>query len=338
MTRLLITGGAGCIGAATCYACARRGVDEILIASRSGRTDRLHLWFGERLDARIRILRGDFSDAATVERWFEQAAPTHVIHLGAYQTPACDADPRRGMEINVGGTLNLVETAARRGRLERLVFASSAAVYGPRSLYPGPSVRESDPARPPNLYGVWKLASEHLARLYHERTGTPTVCLRLNTTYGKGRDLGKTSAPTVAIKAVAAGWVRGERIPFRIPYAGRENYHYVADVGEHFAAAALEPFEGYSVFNIRGRTVEVEEFLRLVAEAAERMGMGEAVDLGIAEDAEPARFVCDLDDAAIQAAFPGLPLTPLETGIRLSLEAFVELAREGKLDVDYRPA
>ncbi len=338
MSRVLITGGTGCIGAAACYACAERGAGEIFVASRSGRTDRLHLWFGDRLDSRIRIVRGDLAAPADVRRWFDDASPTRVIHLGALQTPACDAQPWRGMEVNVGGTLNVIEAAARCRSIERFVLASSAAVYGPRAFYPGPCVRETDPLRPPNLYGVWKLASEHLARLYHEETGVPTVCLRLNTTYGKGRDLGKTSAPTAAIKAVAAGHVRGERIPFRMPYAGRENYHYVADVGAHFAAAALEPFEGYGVFNIRGRTVHVEEFLRLVEEAARELGMENAVDLGVAADAEPAGFVCDLDDAAIQQAFAGLPLTPLETGIRLSLETFVELARSGKLEVRYQPA
>ena len=50
--------------------------------------------------------------------------------------------------------------------------------------------------------------------------------------------------------------------------------------------------------------------------------MRDAVDLGIAEDASPTIFVCDLDDSAIQTAFPGVPRTSLEEGIRMSLEAF----------------
>ncbi len=337
MVRILITGGTGCIGAAASYACARRGAARIFVASRSGRPDRLQLWFGDRVEARVRMLRGDLTDSTAVERWMEAASPTHVIHFGAFQTPACDAEPWRGMEVNTGGTLNLVRAAARRRSLERFVLASSAAVYGPRSLYPGPAVRETDPLRPRNLYGVWKLASEHLARLYHEETGVPTVCLRLNTVYGKGRDLGQTSAPTAAIKAVAAGHVRGRPIPFRMPYTGRENYHYVGDAGAHFAAAALDTFDGYGVFNIRGRTVAVEEFLRLIAETAASMGMGDAVDLGIAPDAEEAPFVHELDDTAIRRAFPSAPLTPLEKGIRLSLKAFVELARAGRLEADYKP-
>jgi nucleoside-diphosphate-sugar epimerase len=198
-------------------------------------------------------------------------------------------------------------------------------------MYPGKRVAEKDPLAPPNLYGVWKAAGEQLARLFFEKTGVPTVCLRINTTYGKGRDKGKTSAPTTAIKAVALGHFRREAISFRMPYAGRENYHYVDDVGAHFASCALDPFAGFGAFNIRGETVEVEEFLALIKTTAVDLGMLPAIDLGVAQDATPALFVCDLDDSSIQATFPGLPKTPLETGIRLALEAFSEMAAQGSL-------
>ncbi len=333
MTRVLITGGTGCIGAAAAWSLGGRKADEIVIASRSGNPARLQLWFGEDLDARLRFVTGDVSDEDTVRSLVREVEPTHVIHLGALQTPDCDAHPWRGMEVNVGGTLRLLDALAESGhRCQRLVFASSAGVYGARSLYPGPTVSESEPLAPPNLYGVWKVAGEHLSRLFHRKTGIPTVCLRLNTTYGKGRDLGKTAAPTQAMKSVAAGYVRGERIPFRMPYVGRENYHYVGDVGAHFAAAALEPFSGFGVFNIRGRTLRTMQFLDTIAAVACGMGMADAVDLGTAEDAEPALFIYDLDDRAIQETFSGLPLTPLEVGIERSLEAFAEMARAGKLE------
>ncbi len=334
MTRVLLTGGTGCIGAATAHALASSGVEEIIVASRSASEGLLRLWFGDKLDPRLRLVQGDVSDGECVGEWLRRWRPTHIIHLGAFQTPDCDAYPQRGMEINVGGTLHLFEAAAAAGTsVQRFVFASSAAVYGPRAMYPGDAVRETDVLAPRNLYGVWKLAGEHLARLFHEKTGIPTVCLRLNTTYGKGRDRGKTAAPTSAMKAVALGHVRGDPIPFRMPYFGRENYHYVADVGAHFAACALGDFRGYGVFNIRGKTVPIQEFLSLVGKVANELGMGGAADLGIAPDAAEALFVCDLDDSAIQQAFPGLPLTPLEEGIRLSLECFRRLAAEGRLQL-----
>jgi nucleoside-diphosphate-sugar epimerase len=332
MKRVLITGGTGCIGAAAAYSLTQQGADEIVIVSRSGDPSRLRLWFGDDPDPRIKMVRGDLSDTVTARGWIGELQPTHIIHLGAFQSPDCDSNPTRGMEINVGGTMHMLNAAAELcPRLERFVVASSGAVYGARNLYNGPTIKEADAKLPPNLYGIWKVASEHLARLFHEKSGIPTVCLRLNTTYGKGRDAGKTSAPTRAMKTIAASHVSGETKPFRMPYAGRENYHYVGDVGAHFATVALAPFSGYGAFNIRGRTVEVAEFLALIKAVAARMGLEAATDLGIADDAESALFACDLDDTAIQKAFAGLPATPFEQGIQLSLEAFVEMAKAGTL-------
>ncbi len=322
MNKVLITGGTGCIGAATTHALMTGDVDEVVIATRSGSEGLLKLWFPESLDSRITLVQCDISDETQTRELVRVHRPTRIIHLSALQSPDCDAYPVRGMEVNVGGVLHLLQAAELSEGLERFVLASSAAVYGPRSLYPGSTVKESDTMAPPNLYGVWKLAAEQLARQFQLRTGVPTVCLRLNTTYGKGRERGKTAAPTMAIKTVAHGHIAGKAIPFRMPYCGRENYHYVGDVGAHFAACALDEFTGFGAFNIRGKTVEVETFLGLVREVATGMGMPAAVDLGIAEDAQPTIFVCDLDDSAIQDAFPGVPHTSLEHGIRMSLEAF----------------
>jgi len=332
--RILITGGNGCIGAATVSALAGLNVDEIVVLSRSGKPGLLDLWFLRHVDKRVKLMQGDVTDAGMLRVLLREIRPTHIVHLAAFQTPDCDAYPARGMDINVGGTMHLLSAAAEvasASGLQRVVFASSAAVYGRRSLYPGPTVKETDPLAPPNLYGVWKVAGEHLARQFHEKTGVPAVALRLNTTYGKGRDRGKTAAPTTAMKAVALGAFQGKPAPYRIPYSGRENYHYVADVGAHFALCALHPFQGFGVFNILGQTVEVSEFLGLVRRAAGALGMGDSVDLAIADNAQPALFACDLDEGAIRRAFPSVPCTPLEKGIRESLEAFARMAQDGKL-------
>lgn len=321
MNKILLTGGTGCIGSATTCALVSRGVDEVLIVTSSGQPGSLGLWFGSQLDRRIKLVQADISDMEKIRQLVLEYQPARIIHLGAFQSPDCDAYPIRGMEINVGGTLNMLNAAAELpGTLERFVFASSAAVYGPRSFYPGALIHETDPLAPPNFYGAWKVAGEHLARLFQKKTGIPTVCLRLNTTYGKGRDKGKTSAPTTAMKAVVAG------VPFRMPYFGRENYHFVEDVAAHFAAGALDPFGGFGAFNIRGETMEVGDFLAKIAQGAAALGMGNKVDLGIAADATPAIFACDLDDQAVQTAFPYLRRTPIEEGIRKTLAAFRQKA------------
>lgn len=327
--RILVTGGTGCIGSATVRALFARGADEVIVTSSTGRPGSLGLWLEPSQESRLRMATLDVGEAEEVANVVADTRPTHIVHLGALQTPDCDAHPERGMRVNVGGTLHLLAAAERTGTVERFTFASSAAVYGLRSEYPGDTVRETDPLTPPNLYGAWKLASEQLCRQFAGRTGVPTTSLRLNTTYGPGRDKGKTSAVTRAMKEIAAAAVHGETVRFRMPYGGRENYHYVEDVAAQFAAVTLDPFDGYAAFNIRGETLPVAEFLDRVAMAAGSHGV--VADLAVDADAPPNPFVCDLDDTAIQDRFADLPRTDLESGIERTLKTFVSLARRGEL-------
>jgi len=105
----------------------------------------LPLWFPEKLDPRIQFVRVGISDSEQTLELVHSLRPSPIIHLGALQTPDCDASPVRGMEVNVGGTLNLLNAAATLGdEFERFAFASSA------SLYPGATVKEDDPLAPPN--------------------------------------------------------------------------------------------------------------------------------------------------------------------------------------------
>jgi nucleoside-diphosphate-sugar epimerase len=306
-------------------------VERIVIATRSADPEPLKLWLGERLDPRIEFITLDLSDYEAVKTSVPAIRPTHIIHLGGFQSPDCSAFHRKGMEINVGGTMALMDVAESLPNLERFVFASSAAVYGKRTQYPESVIREDVRLTPPNHYGIWKLAGEHLARLFHDATKVPTVCLRLNTTYGPGRDRGMTSAPTSAMKAIALGAFRKKCIPFAMPYQGLENYHYVEDVAEHFAACALLPFSGYETFNIKGQTLEVNEFLNIVKQQAEEAGFGEYADLSIAADAKPNLFSYDLCHLRIDATFAHLPLTGIAEGVKKSLCVFRRMAEEGRL-------
>lgn len=333
MHKILITGGTGCIGSVTIYKLLQsEEVGKIVVASRSTNTDPLKLWLGEHLDPRLEFVTLDVSNYAEIERVLLEVNPTHIIHLGAYQSPDCSRDHIGGMEINTGGTMALFDAAEKLQNLKRLVFASSAAVYGMRSMYSQEIIAEDVPLAPPNHYGIWKLSGEHLARFFYDNTKVPTVCLRLNTTYGKGRDKGKTSAPTNALKAIALGAVSRKVMPFEMPYQGRENYHFVEDVGAQFAAVALQPFNGFGAFNIQGETIPIKAFLDLAAHQAKDLGMGDFAELSIVENAPPNLFICDLDHKKIAATFSDLPLTDISEGIRKSLLEFKAMAEKGTLE------
>lgn len=323
MTTVFVTGPTGCIGAATIAALLDEGADRVIGLCRNQDWSRIDPKYRDR----VTLIEGNITNLDRLQRALEEHRPQRIVHLAAFQTPECQAKPLAGMDVNVGGTMNLFRAAAAlKGDLVRVVFASSAAVYGPRTLYASPTVPAAAPYLPPNLYGYWKTAGEGMAQAFQRETGISTVCLRLATTYGPGRDKGLTSAPTTAIKSVALGR------PYRMPYQGREHYHYVADVGGGFAQAALEPFAEYGVFNLPGQTVEVRHFLEVLAQDAAEQGVLD-VDLDIDSQAKPVPFVCDLDDRATCAAFPRLPRTPLSAGIAASLQRFRQLASAGQLTV-----
>ncbi|KAA6341833.1 dTDP-glucose 4 6-dehydratase 2 [termite gut metagenome] len=324
MAKILITGGTGCIGSVTIYKLLQfPDVEKIVVATRSGNVAPLKLWQGEHLDKRIEMVTMDVSDYDAVRTLTPKINPSHIIHLGGLQSPDCSAQHLKGMEINVGGTMTLLDVAEKLPRLQRFVFASSGAVYGKRIQYPEATISEDVRLTPPNHYGIWKLAGEHLARFFHDNTAIPTVCLRLNTTYGLGRDKGMTSAPTSAMKAIALGAVKNEVIPFAMPYQGLENYHFVEDVGAHFAACTLQPFAGYGTFNIKGKTIEVKQFLDIVRQQAGEMGLGKyAAGISIADDAKPNMFSYDLSHEQIDRTFKSLPVTDIGEGVRKSLLAF----------------
>ena len=306
--RIFITGATGCIGSATVAWLKSKGFDDIVAFTRTGKSDTT--------DA----IAGDISDRSTIEKAVWKVNPTRIIHLAAFQTPDCQSQPFRGMEINVHGTNYLFQAAAAlsEGHLQRFVFASSAAVYGPRSLYPAETVTEDSGLQPPNLYGHWKVSGEGTAQAFHMETDVPSISLRLATTFGPGRDAGLTSAPTTALKTAASG---GE---FAMPYIGREHYHFVEDVGAGFAMSAMADFsDGYDEFNLRGITMETTGFLAEINTAAAELELP-VCEITTAEDAFKAPFVCDLDDAKILAAFPDMPRTTIPDGIRESLKYFAD--------------
>ena len=321
MSTVFVSGPTGCIGAATVVHLLENGVDDVVGFSRREDFSRIPRKYHDR----IRFTAGDITNPEQVASAIAAAAPVAIIHLAAYQSPDCQARPMEGLNVNVAGTVNMFRAARQLGdSLERFVYASSAAVYGPRSLYPGDSVTPDSAFLPPNLYGYWKVAGEGVAQAFHAETGVSTVSLRLATTYGPGRDLGLTSAPTTAIKAAVLEQT------YRLPYHGREHFHFVEDVGAGFSLSAIEPFSGYDSLNLRGQTVETELFLETLKKVCLEAGIS-GFDIAVEDEATTMPFVCDLDARNTVELFPRMPLTSLEEGLARSVSRFQAMASEGEL-------
>jgi UDP-glucuronate 4-epimerase len=226
---VLITGALGCVGAWAAKAVLDDG-DEPVGFDLGDATHRLELILSEEERARLTLVRGDITDLDALRRALDEHEITRVVHLAALQVPFCRADPVLGARVNVVGTVNVFEAVKERlDRIPGVAYASSAAVYGPDDPSPAP---ESGGTRPTTIYGVYKLANEGTARLYHAESGVPSVGIRPYVVYGPGRDQGMTSGPTQAIAAAA----RGEA--FAIGYGGRAQYDYAPAVGRTFVTAS----------------------------------------------------------------------------------------------------
>ena len=306
--RVFVTGSTGCIGAHAVGILLEEGC-QVFGFNRKPPAE---------IPSGYEHLEGDLSDKGSIDSALQKSLPTHILHLGALQTPDCRDYPIRGLDVNVLGTAYLFKACLEMdSSLERFVFASSSAVNGPRDLYGESGVHPEDPLQPFNLYGYWKIAGEGMAQAYHQESGVPTVSLRLATTYGPGRDRGFTAAMTSALKAVA------KKESFEIPYRGKENYHFSHDVGAGFARAVVDPFTGYGVYNLLGKTHTVDEFIGLIKEEAEKLGL-DNFDLTYAEGAEQTPFIYDLNCESTREAFPKMPQTEIREGIRVSLDYFLE--------------
>jgi nucleoside-diphosphate-sugar epimerase len=203
--RVLLTGGYGCIGAWIVHNLLERG-DEVWIYDLKEDPRRLRLIMSEDQVRRARFLAGDVTDLPALRSAIEGQHISHVIHLAGLQVPVCRADPLLGAKVNVLGTLAVFEAVRRAQRqVQRLVYASSAAVFGPPEAYGSGPLSDDVPLAPSTHYGVFKCCNEGNARVYFQDHGLSSVGLRPWTVYGVGRDFGMTSEPTKAIKALALG-------------------------------------------------------------------------------------------------------------------------------------
>jgi UDP-glucose 4-epimerase len=294
--KALVTGGSGFIGAWIIAALMEKGYG---IRSFDIKTD----------DAMARRILGSRSEA--VDWWTGDVADGSAIseaaqgcdllvHLAAILTPDCQANPIRGAHILVDGTLNVFE-AARRHSISRVLYMSSAGVFGPE---------QAVTPEPTTLYGAFKLAGEGAARAYWADHGIASAGFRPLIVYGPERVTGMTAAPSLACRAAA----RGEDAT--IPFSGETDFVYVTDVAAAFAEAAAAPFEGARVYNITGESMTAEAF----ALAVERAAPG--VTITAAGPLLP--IAPGMDGASLRRDFPTVPLTTVADGVARTIAFYRE--------------
>jgi len=318
--RVLLTGGYGFIGAWIIRNLLQQGHAVYVFDLKEDPRRLLQIMPASEASRAI-FVPGNVTDLSALRRALEEHGITHIIHLAGLQVPACRSDPILGAQVNVIGTLAVFEAARlSRGQVQRVVYASSAAVYGPPECYPPGPLSEEAPLLPSTHYGVFKACNEGNARIYFLDHGLVSIGLRPWTVYGVGRDLGMTSEPTKAIKAALLGK------PWSISFGGWTDFQYVDDVAKTFILCLERPFHGAKSYNLRGTVTTLADFHRTLCQVLPQAE--QLVTIGSTQIA----IAYDLSDDALQRDLGPMPRTSLRDGIEHTVAIFRELHQQGRLD------
>lgn len=181
--KLVVVGGAGLIGSHTVDELLKEDIKELIIYDNFVRGTYGNIEVALK-DPRVRVFEigGDICQTDILNEAFKDA--DGVFHFAALWLLQCHDFPRSAFNVNVEGTLNILDACVQQG-VKRLVYSSSASVYGDAISEP---MDENHPFNNTNFYGATKIAGEAMARAYYHRYKLPFVGLRYMNVYGPRQD------------------------------------------------------------------------------------------------------------------------------------------------------
>lgn len=300
MNRILVTGGAGYVG--------RELIHQLVAAADAELHIIDNLDSGEHRLAPMNqqaftLHRADIRDRDAVERVMTEAAPTIIYHLAAiHYIPLCERNPGNAVNVNVAGTVNLLDTAPAGARF---VLASTAAVYGPED---GAHVEDTSPIAPMDIYGWTKLHAEQFVRYYHQNGKVDGRIVRLFNVVGSG-ETNPHLAPAIIEQLDQNQTVvkLGNLFPHR-------DYIEVEDAAAGFQRIAQASGEDLLICNLgTGRTSSVGEMVSTIGDAA-------GIPITIEQDSSRIRAVdrpmLKASTDRLQALTGWTPQTPLIESMR----------------------
>jgi UDP-glucose 4-epimerase len=301
--KILITGGAGFIGSHITDAAIDAGMKVVIV-------DNLFTGKKENLNPRAKFYLADIrhKDIADI---FADEKPDVVCHHAAQVSVRNSVDdPCLDAEINVVGSINVMDNCKKFG-VQKIVFASSGgAIYGEQEKFPAP---EDHPARPESPYGAAKLSVEHYLHIYKKVFGLKYIALRYSNVYGPRQD----PHGEAGVVAIFTGKMLSNQTPLINGDGGQtRDYVYVKDVVQANILAFKSDAEG--PFNV-GTGIETD-INRLYGLIRERTGYKGGSEHGPAKAGEQYRSV--LDCASIKKGLGWKPEFSLEEGLKETVEFF----------------
>jgi len=250
---------------------------------------------------------GDIRDPEFLDRCFSEFEPGLVIHLAAKAgvRPSI-SDPAAYFDVNVKGTLNLLETM-RRKNSGRMLFASSSSVYGNNKKTP---FSESDNVDYPiSPYAASKKAGELLCHTYHHLYGMDIFCLRFFTVYGPRQRC------DLAINKFTRAILNGETITLFGDGTTSRDYTHISDIVQGIKKA-IEKVNGFDIFNL-GESNAIS-LTRLVSLLEEYTGKKAALKIMPLQDGDVIQTFADISKAKSVLGYN--PVIDIEVGIEKYVE------------------
>jgi UDP-glucuronate 4-epimerase len=330
--KLLVTGAAGFIGAATAQRLLAEGHEVVGL-------DNLNDYYDVKLkEARLARLSGhsafrfvklELADAAAVAALFARERFARVVHLAAQAGVRYSLEnPAAYVASNVSGTLNVLE-GCRHSGVEHLVYASTSSVYGANTNMPFSVHRGVD--HPLSLYASTKRANELMAHNYSALFKLPTTGLRFFTVYGPwGR-------PDMALFLFTRNILEGKPIDVFNNGHHQRDFTYVDDIAEGVAracariaqpdpgwdgrapdpATSFAPFRLYNIGN--NRPVQLMRYIEVIEEALGRKAVKNFLPL---QPGDVPETCADIDDLVRDVGYR--PATPVEVGVRRFVDWFCD--------------
>jgi UDP-glucose 4-epimerase len=301
--RVLVTGGAGFIGSHIVDAYVAAGLDVVVV-------DNLATGNRANLNPAARLYEVDIRDRAGLEQVFAAERPEIVNHQAAQASVRVSMeDPPRDAEINVLGSLNVLEAARKHGTRKLIYAATGGAAVGEPKYLP---VDEDHPVEPLSPYGADKHAVEHYCVLYQKSFGLETTILRYANIYGPRQD----PRGEAGVIAIFTGLLLNDERPTIFGTGDQErDYTYVGDVARANVLALTRG--GGGMFNIgTGKSASVND---LFAHLAELTGFGEQPIYADPLPGEVFKIYVTYERARQVLGWE--PTVTLQDGLRLTVES-----------------